>query len=216
MFSVPVRFFSRGLSRRTTLVAQILAMVVVVSILSVGGGSAAAQGTRIRHTSTTSAIAQGEACFAGFEACSLVDGYIGPGKDAGTTVLCMKMSTGSDFYEEGCVDVTATFAMDTKQLTSANLPPTSVDLYTSVCEGKACDYVYSRTVTVTANWVATGNRTPIQEMQGDPHGACTEMHVINGFVSESSVTLSIDGQPVAASGNLQSLDAHQTVRTNCR
>ncbi|HEV2125164.1 MAG TPA: hypothetical protein VGW38_20630, partial [Chloroflexota bacterium] len=162
----------------------------------------------------TSAIAAGEACFTGFEACSWVDVYIGPGKVAGTTVLCLEINTGA-VYEDGCVDVTTTFAMDTKQLSSANLPPTAVDLMTSVCEGKVCDYVYSRTVTVAASWVSIGNRTPIQEMLGDPHGACTEVDMINGFVSESSVTLSVYGQAVSASGNLQSLDAHQTVRTNC-
>ncbi|HEV2073073.1 MAG TPA: hypothetical protein VGR29_05465, partial [Thermomicrobiales bacterium] len=96
MFSVPVRFLSRGLSRRTTLAAQILTMVVVlVSILSVGGGSTAAQGTRVRHTSTTSAIAAGEACFTGLADCSWVDVYIGPGKVAGTTVLCLEINTGA-------------------------------------------------------------------------------------------------------------------------
>jgi aerobic-type carbon monoxide dehydrogenase small subunit (CoxS/CutS family) len=73
----------------------------------------------------------------------------------------------------------------------------------------------TRTVNVAASWVGVGNRTPIQEMLGDPHGSCTEMDVINGFVRESSVTLTIDGQAVNAYGNLQSLDAHQTVRTNC-
>ena len=216
MFSVPLCFFFSRLSRRTTIAAQVLTMaVMLVSLLSVGSGSATAQGTVVRHTATTSALAAGEACFADFADCSSVDVYIGPGKTTGTTLLCLKMSTGSALYEEGCVDVTATFAMDATHLSSANLPPTAMDLMTTVCEGKFCDWVYSRTVTVAATWASIGNRTPIQEMLGDPHGACTAVDMINGFVSESSVTLSIDGQAVSASGNLQSLDAHQTKRTNC-
>ncbi len=217
MSSFPRRFLSIGTPRWTLRAAQTLTMaVMVLTILGIGGNPAAAQGTVIRQTTTTSAIAEGEACFTDFEECSLVDLYIGPGKGAGTTVLCLSISTGWTSYEEACADVTATFTMDAKLLTVANLPPTPVTFETANCDkfGNCSDPI-TRTVTVAASWAGAGNRTPIQEILGDRYGACTEMHVITGMVRHSTVTLTIDGQAVTASGNLQSIDATQTLRTNC-
>jgi hypothetical protein len=216
MSSLITRLISICRPGRRQVATQALTTALLLLTLFSFGGSAAAQGTIIRQTTTTSAIAEGEVCLEGFEACSWVDMYIGPGKVAGTTWLCLSLSTGMDLYEEACADVTATFTMDADLLTYAELPATSLTFETQVCDkyGNCSDPIY-RMVTVSASWVGAGNRDPIQEMLGDPHGSCTEMHLINGFVRPSSVTLSIDGQTADAYGNLQSLDAQQMRRTNC-
>jgi hypothetical protein len=106
--------------------------------------------------------------------------------------------------------------MDTRHLTSADLPATPVTLMSQECDksGNCSEPVY-RTVAVTATWNGAGNRTPVNEIVGDPTGSCTEMHVITGFVRESAVTVTIDGNVIDASGNLQAIDATQTWRTNC-
>lgn len=217
MPSVPVRFLSIRMPRQKMLAAQSLAMaLMLLSILGLGGASAAAQGTVIRQTTTTSANAQGEVCFEEFVDCSFVNLSIGPGKVEGTNVLCLSISTGAELYEHACTDVTATFSIDANVLTFADQLTTPVTFETANCDKSGnCSDPVIRTVNLSANWVGDGDLIPIQEMLGDPHGPCTEMHVINGFVRDSSVTLTIDGQAVNAYGNLQSLDAKQTLRTNC-
>jgi hypothetical protein len=96
-------------------------------------------------------------------------------------------------FEEGCADAAATFSMDTEDLTAATLVPTPVDLYASVCEGKICDTVFTRTVTVAATWTGTGEVDRNKETLGDHTGTCTTYHMIDGLLRDASVTVTLDG-----------------------
>jgi hypothetical protein len=139
---------------------------------------------------------------------------VGPDKTDTTIVACLALATNGR-SESGCADVAATFAMDFDALAWAELAPTAVDLYTPVCEGKVCDYVYTRTVTLSASWYATGELERVKDVIGYPHGPCTVVDKIDGWYRTASASISVDDASGELAGDLQALDSKTAYRTNC-
>jgi hypothetical protein len=194
------------------LALSLAVLTTLLTMLGLGASAASAQGNIVTRDTTINALANGDIC-TGDGACSNVDIHVSPDKEGQTLIVCLAVT--GEISEEGCADVAATFVMDTEELAWAELAPTSVDLFTTVCEGKTCDFVYSRTVTLAAIWTATGELTPVQETLGDPHGPCTVTDKIKGVVRDTATTITLDGASVDTTGNLQVLDSKTVRRTNC-
>ena len=132
---------------------------------------------------------------------------ITPDKTGGVSA-CLSFGDG---VERGCADGGGSFVL-ANNLSSASLAPTLVDLYRYVCEGKTCDEVYTRTVTVEAAWtgVSTGQRVH-QHLYGggDP---CTVDVISTGVFQPATGTLVVDGETSEGTGDLQAL-ADVTRRT---
>ncbi len=176
-----------------------LSLALVFAALLLGGlagrASAATQVTRVETQSAH--LATGAASLE----------VLTPGKLGGATA-CL---TSADGTESGCADVTGTFVLADK-LASASLAPTAIDLYATVCEGKTCDFVYTRTVTVEATWVAAGAAQQVHErLYGGQH-PCTVEATITGQFQPATGTLTVDGAAGAGTGDLQAL-ADVTRRT---
>lgn len=208
--------------RVATRLAQALALTsILLAMLSVGGGNAAAQGTIITRDSTFNALSSGILCTVGedgTEICSDVNLYVGPGKFDESTIVCVEVVTHSgeeEVFEEGCADVAVTFAMDIDELSWATLAATPVDLYGAVCTGKVCEYVYTRTISLEATWTAAGDLVRVHEMLGNPHGPCTTTAKIGGYVRDAAASVNIDGASVTWKGSLQALDDKTKRRVNC-
>jgi hypothetical protein len=193
----------------------------LLTILALSSGHASAQGTIIARDTTFNAISSGTVCAVGedgAETCSDVSLHVAPGKFNESMMVCIEVTTYApegEFYEEGCADVATTFTMDLDQLSWGMLAATPVDLYANVCEGKVCDYAYTRTLVLGASWSAAGEMTRIHETLGDPHGPCTVTAKIDGFVREMTTTVTIDDTSLVWWGNLQTLDDKTMRRTNC-
>lgn len=194
---------------------QFFAIVgAIISLIGFGGNLAAAQGSIAETVSYDVAMADGVLCIDGV-GCGEVSVYVGPGKFGEWPILCLGLN-GPEIFGEACADVSGTFSIDGKHLTYAELAPTALTFELQECDkfGNCSDPVY-RDVTVSASWTAVGNRTPIQENLGNPHGPCTDVDIVNGFFQEAVVTVVVDGVHAEASGNLQSIKDHQLTRTNC-
>lgn len=206
---------------RTGMAHSLILAGFLLTMLAFSSGQASAQGTIIARDTTFNAISSGTICAAGedgTETCSDVSLHVSPGKFNESTIVCVEVLTyasAGGLYEEGCADVAATFAMDLDQLSWGTLAATPVDLYAYVCEGKACEEVLTRTLTVGASWSATGEMTRIHETLGDPHGPCTVTAKIDGFVRDTTTTVTIGGASFEWWGNLQTLDDKTMRRTNC-
>lgn len=206
---------------RTRMAQSFILAGFLLTILTFSSGQASAQGTIITRDTTFSAISSGPICAVGedgTETCSDVSLHVAPGKFNESTMVCVRVTTyasGGELYEEGCADVAATFAMDLDQLTWGTLAATPVDLYANVCSGKACEYAFTRTLTLGASWTATGEMIRIHETLGDPHGPCTVTAKIDGFVRDTTTIVTIDGASYEWWGNLQVLDDKTMRRTNC-
>ena len=194
-----------------TLAWMLLAMLL--GVLAAGTGSAAAQGTIITRGSTINAVAEASLCTPD-GVCGFATLHVSPDKEGTTLMVCVAIS--SEIAEEGCADVSATFAIDSEALEWATLAPTTVQLHTWVCdESKVCDIVPTRTITLEAAWSATGELERVRQTLGDPHGPCTVTDKIDGFVRDQTVTIAIDGASVQTTGNLQVLDWKTARRTTC-
>ena len=139
---------------------------------------------------------------------------ISPGKFGGVSA-CLAVYAADGTVEEGCADVAGTLVVD-KHLTSATLSPTAFDLFANVCEGKSCDYVYTRTVTVTVALTAAGPFERVQEFlyDGGFDDPCETEIVITGRYQPATGTLSIDGVAGEGSGDVQEIVDVQ--RRSCR
>jgi hypothetical protein len=176
-------------------------------------GSASAQGTIIDRNSNFVARGSGTIC-TDDGTCGDAWLDVGPDKSGTTIVACVDVTTG-DRYERGCADVAGTFAMDFDELSWAELAPTAIDLSTPVCEGKACEDVYTRTATLSATWYATGELTRVKDVVGYPHGPCTVVDKIDGWFRYASASVSLGGASGELAGDLQALDSKTAYRTNC-
>ena len=203
-------------------ILQVLGVAaLLLALLGLGGTRAAAQGTIIDRSTTINALASGLFCTVGedgTEACTELNLHVSPDKFGETLIACLALTTTAGdaiTFEEGCADVAATFAMDTEELAWAALATTPVDLFVSVCTGKECDFVFSRTVSLASNWTATGELTRVKETIGNPHGPCTVTDKIDGLVRDAAAVVTVDGAALDAAGNLQVLDSKTARRTNC-
>ena len=71
-------------------------------------------------------------------------------------------------------------------------------LMIAVCEGKSCDYVPSRSVTVSATWVAAGEAQRVNErLLGG--GECSTVVHVRGLMQPAAGAVVIDG--VAGEGS---------------
>jgi hypothetical protein len=195
--------------------ARLLAILgVFVGMFGFGGNPATAQGAVTDTTSYTYVMAEGTLC-TDDGACGAVIVEVGPGKFDDGPVLCLGLD-GPEIYGSACADVSAVFAIDGQHLTYADLPLTTLTFTIQECdkEGNCSDPTY-RDVTVSASWTAAGDRQPVQENLGNPHGPCTSVDIVHGFFQPAAVSLVVDGQQVEASGNLQSITVHGVTRTNC-
>ncbi len=137
-----------------------------------------------------------------------------PGKLGGPTA-CLTVST-AEGNEEGCADVTGAFTL-ADDLSAASLAPTAFDLYVQVCEGKACEAVYSRTVTVEATWAAAGAGQRVHERLlggGGAEDPCETVVVVTGLFQPATGTLVVDGTAAEGTGDLQALA--EVTRRTCR
>ncbi len=89
-----------------------------------------------------------------------------------------------------------------------------MDLYATVCEGKTCDFVYTRTVTVEATWIAVGAGQRVHECLYGGVDPCVVDATITGLFQPAAGTLSVDEAASEDTGDLQAL-ADVTRRT-CR
>jgi hypothetical protein len=140
---------------------------------------------------------------------------LNPSKLGGAAV-CVAVTTtdaaGESIFEEGCADASGSFAIDQDRLETASISPLSVDLYTTVCEGKTCDFVYSRTVTVAANWVGDGTRVRVHERQYGHQPSCEEIITFRGWVRDAALTVSFNEQTLSGRGNLQVIESIRRCR----
>ncbi|HVL22910.1 MAG TPA: hypothetical protein VM450_02450 [Thermomicrobiales bacterium] len=204
---------SSGFHRAGSRLALALAVLIsVLTMLGLGVATASTQGSIVTRDTTINALGSGTLCTTP-ESCSIVDIHLSPDKEGQTLIVCLAVT--GEISEEGCADVAGTFGMDTDELAWAELTPTSVELFKTVCEGKTCDFVYTRTVTLAVGWTATGELIPVHETLGDPHGPCTVTDKIKGVVRDTATTITIDGASVDTTGNLQMLDSKTLRRTNC-
>ena len=225
MRSSPTFGVSAGMCRRVaTALSQTLALaVILLAVLSVGGGQAAAQGTIITRDLTFNALGSGTLCTIGedgTETCSAATLSVSPGKFNGSTLACLTLTTEAsdgDFQEQGCAEIPASFAMDLDELGWATLDPTEITLTAWVCGGKggSCDILPTRTIVIAASWTATGELVRVNETLGDTHGPCATNAKIDGFTRDAAATVTIDDSTSAWWGNLQSLDDKTQSRTNC-
>src|SRR5690606_4174606 len=113
--------------------------------------------------------------------------------------------------------VGAAFAMDTDSLAWAELAPTSIDLYTWVCDGKACDPAYTRTVTLAASWIGAGEIVRHKETLGDHTGPCASYSMVVGRVRDAEFSVSVDGAGFMFTGDdvLQAIEETRFLRAPC-
>jgi len=127
----------------------------------------------------------------------------------GGAALCLVVITtdasGNVLEEEGCADAVRASAID-QRLWSASAGPLPVDLSTTVCEGKTCDFVYSKTVSFAANWQGEGNRQRVRERLHGDQPSCDEIVFITGWVRNANLTVSFKGKALIGHGNIQVLD----------
>ncbi len=184
--------------RRMGLIARgSLALVFVALLL----------GSLTDHASAQTSVTREETQSAHLTTSAASLEIISPGKLGGVTA-CL-----SEGAEMGCADVAGTFVL-ADDLSSAALAPTAVDLYATVCEGKSCDYVYTRTVTVEATWVAVGAGQRVHERLDGSSDSCIVEATITGHFQPATGTLIVDGTAGEGTGDLQAL-ADVTRRT-CR
>lgn len=179
--------------------------------------AAAQEGTIIDRSTTYNALAAGQLCT---DTCSDVSVAVSPNQAGTSAVACLTVTTATidgTLVEESCPDAGSAFAMDTDTLAWAELAPTRVDLFTWVCDGKTCDAVYTRTVTLAATWTGTGDVDRHRETLGDHTGACATYTMIDGRVRDAEVTVSLDGAGFAATGDdvLQAIEQMTFRRSPC-
>ncbi len=210
-----MRLEFRGRGRHV--IKALATAAMLLTLLGFSAPQSSAQGNIITTGTTINALANGAICWvneAGVETCSDVEIHVSPGKFGESIIVCLDIYATS---ESGCADVASTFSMDTDNLTWAQLIATPVDLTIPVCEGKTCDYVYSRTVTLAASWTATGDLVHVNDTvaTGYPHGPCTNTDHILGWVRVAAATVTLDGTSADVYGNLQVLDSKTKIKTNC-
>ena len=139
---------------------------------------------------------------------------ISPGKLVGVSA-CLTVYAADGTTEEGCADATGTF-VTVKDLSSATLAPTAIDLYGTVCEGKACDFKYTRTVVVEAAWSAAGPFQRVHELLygGGGEDVCETQATITGRYQPATGTLTVDGLAGEGGGDIQELS--DVTRRTCR
>jgi hypothetical protein len=189
---------------------------VTVFALSAGLGfveKASAQGTTVEKSVQINAIADVSWCesVTGGEACYQATLEVfDPDKFGGVTACLSDSATGpeGETFEEGCAGAGGTFVLDPKDLSSASLLPTDIDLFVNVCdpETKECDFVFSRTVTLEATWIEVGKPEYNTGRLEDPQNNCVTHTKIKGLIQTATTTLVIDGVSHDGDGNLQVLD----------
>jgi hypothetical protein len=204
------RAFTRGL-RSIILVTLLLAAIGALA------DRASAQGTIIDRSTTVNALAGGQICA---DTCSDVSVTVTSDQAGTSTVACLTVTTETadgTRIEESCPEVGSAFAMDTDVLAWAELAPTSVELYTWVCDGKACDPVYTRTVTLAATWTGTGDIGRHRETLGDHTGPCASYSMVDGRVRDAEITVSVDGAGFTVTGDdvLQVIEETRFQRAPC-
>ena len=180
-----------------TVARGLIALVLAVLLLGSLTGGASAETSVTREETQSARLTTGAASLE----------VITPDKTGGVSA-CLSFGDGT---ETGCADVGASFVL-ASNLSSASLAPTVVDLFRYVCEGKTCDEIYTRAVTVEATWtgVSTGQR--VHEHLSGGGDPCTVDVISTGVFQPATGTLVVDGETSEGTGDLQAL-ADVTRRT---
>jgi hypothetical protein len=181
---------------------------------------ASAQGTTVEKSVQINALGDASWCESGNGGETCYEAHLDiadPGKFGGV-VACLSLTSSGpngETFEEGCADVADAFVLDPKDLSSASLAATPIDLLVNVCdpETNECDIVFSRTVSLGATWVAVGETQKIPGRIEDPQNNCVTHTKIKGLIQNATATLVIDGVRHEGDGNLQVLDVLD--RTHC-
>ncbi len=188
---------SRIFIRMGTVARRSIALVVAALLLGSLTGGVSAETSVTREETQSARLTTGTASLE----------VMTPDK-SGDVGLCLAFGDG---VETGCADVAGSFAL-ANNLSSASLAPTAVDLFRQVCEGKTCDEVYSRTVTVEASWAAVGVGQRVHEHLDGGGELCTLEVISTGHFQPAAGRLVVEGAASEGTGDLQAL-ADVTRRT---
>jgi hypothetical protein len=129
----------------------------------------------------------------------------GVGKTTGT-IVCVLITISGQEFEDGCntsvPEGSFTVAPD---LSSADLDPTTVTLARTECTfdsetgGFICKVVGTRTVTVEAEWTATGALVRSQEKRHSKINHCIDIFMRRGESRQAVATATPDGTSLGAS-----------------
>jgi hypothetical protein len=210
-----IRLIHATRGRRSFLVG---ALALALSL--VGSASDAIAETSVVQSTQINALASASWCESGNagEICNEATlEVINPDKFGGVAVCLSVFGTGPDgeTFEEGCADAAGTFALDPKDLSTASLAPTEIDLLIDVCDPvtKECKTEVSRAVMLSAIWTATGRLQQVTDRLEDAQNNCVTHVKIKGNIQAAVTTLTIDGNSTEGSGELQVLDVQD--RTFC-
>lgn len=185
--------------------ATIGTALIFAFMLSLGSTSGAiAAPPTVEEETTTKAEGNASACTSENDC---VSAYVGAGSP-------LKFEDGASMYvefnsaagqEHGSALVTDSYWIDQDALSSAGFGPTSVDLYTYVCDAeKNCDEVYSRTVTIAATWTGSGNPEANKYHYRYDQGRCTVDDKIDSlYDANASLELIVDGSSLTGGGPTQ-------------
>ena len=189
-----------------------LCAAVLLAVVGAGGPRVSAAEKDLQ----VNALASATQCWLdemGSEVCEQITlEVLTPGKGFASGA-CLTIVTSVDGMgaatEEGCAEVAGLFWMDQDHLSAAGLPQVMISLSSWVCDGKGgtCDIVPTRTVALSADWVASAAKQRVNETLYDHQPSCDVLAKVKGFARDASTTIVLDGTTLTGSGNLQWLES---------
>lgn len=145
-----------------------------------------------------SAVAEDDICLPDGE-CGIFTMEIDSTRNGAGGVLCVNIVTDEQM-ERGCTDVTHTVRVDATDGIWADLPATTLDLYTLTCdESGTCMPSSSRSMAIEATW---STDSPANGSVEQEH-TCAWPNANAGAVRPASLQLTIDGYSLRAFGSIR-------------
>jgi hypothetical protein len=216
---------TRIVGRPRTVARLGIAVLFAALVLGLGTGAASAK-TRVDRQENTYLVAAASWCTEaqGGETCTDVNlEYIEPAKDGGR-VACLGVTTfvpGPEEQgtvlssEQGCAEVAKGDLRIAHDLSAATLAPTTVDLFTYVCEGGKdgeCSQTFTRQVTIAVAWTGDGDLLVNRSRSTYPQNDCTVTARGTTRYRPAATTITFDGEDLAGWGELQHHRLAQTLR----
>lgn len=140
----------------------------------------------------------------------------------GTARACLDiytygMATGPVGYETGCAPLSAGgFSYDTKSLSGAAFPATTIAMQEFVCGAGLCEPSgrLDRNTIVAATYTGVGLVSSFRANSKSTFGNCTMYFVGKGSSREATASVTIDGQPLDLPGFLST--SSQKSKVICR
>ncbi len=205
------------------------ALIVVACVAGVVGGLPP---SAIGKAPAFSGFSRGVSAWAGWEDCtewecsSFTDIYAFQGMDKyakkpwrGTIVCVFSFAENTDGYESGCTDAPRGTLTVAKNLSSATLRPTSVDVvlctYDPKTDEEICYEDRPRTITVSAQWTGEGRASRSSSRYMFKDEVCTESYWDKGIGRDATARGAIDGASLGVADYAGLQKGMTKIRSTC-